>query len=170
LNWLERYGLDKKFLTIVQLMPDYLPMNKIKVEMSSFDSNKWIYIPKKEVFNDDELNEVGEIMQRDIERDPFPLQEVSKKALSGSFFGFFNEPVEMDERIIESGLQVLQCSQESKADRELEIKEQAHRDEIKESLDHLNRQLNLNIDKVEQKLDQLLNGMQNCMKAFNPQE
>jgi hypothetical protein len=95
-------------------MPDFLPMNKIKVEMSSFDSNKWIYVPKPNKHDDDEKDDKGEELQRDIESDPFPLLDVKKKALSRPYLGCYMIPVKMDELIIENGLNVLESNQELK--------------------------------------------------------
>jgi hypothetical protein len=139
-------------------MPEYLPINKIKVEISTFDSNKWIYIPKPIKPNDDEKNDAGYELQRDIESDPFPLTHVKSRVLSQSFFGFCKVPLEMDERIVESGLKVLENVQESKSKKDLEKKEKAHRDEIKEGLKR-QQVVERKIDKIEQKLDQLLNQM-----------
>jgi N12 class adenine-specific DNA methylase len=136
--------LDKKLLKVVQLMPDYLPMNQVKVEISSFDSNNWMYVPKS---FDDKENYIDEK----------PLLNEENKVLSRSYFGCWKVPIKMNDRIIENGLKVLDCNQETKWKRELKKKEKAYRDEIKEGLEQLKRQLDLKLEKIEQKLEQLLN-------------
>jgi hypothetical protein len=133
-------GLDKRYLTVVQLLPGYLPMNRIKVEISSFISNKWIFTTKP---NDYEENDLVENR----------LLNIRNKALCRSYFGCCKTPLTMDERIIESGLEVLEFTQKSKMVFESEKNEKAFRDSIKEGQIHLMRQH----DKIEQKLDQLLN-------------
>jgi hypothetical protein len=142
-------------------MPDYLPMKKIKVEISSFDSNFWIYIPKPMKTNDDNDKKV----KIDIERDPFPLIHVKKSVLNSSFFGFCKVPLEMDKRIVESGIKVLEYNQESKTNRQLEKIEKAYREEIKE---RLKRQQSLEgkMDKIEHKLDKMEQNIENILNQI----
>jgi hypothetical protein len=121
MQWLKRLGLDKMFLSIVQLMPNYLPMNKIRVEISSFDSNKWMDAPK---FNDDKY----------CTKDELPLIEDEKKVLGFSYFGCCKVPIEMDERIIESGLKVLENNQEIKSKLEMKAKKKANREHFEKRL------------------------------------
>jgi hypothetical protein len=131
-------NLDKKFLTVVQLMPDFLPMNKIEIVISSFDIHKRIYIPKpKNIIS-------NEKMEHGIEQDPVPFLNVTKTMVNQSYFGCCKTPVKMDDRIIESGRKVLQM----KSKRELEKQEKADRDEIKQTLGHLKQQLETNIEKL----------------------
>jgi hypothetical protein len=141
--------------TKVQLMPDHLPMNKIKVEISSFDSNNWIFIPGKERFADDAKNDKGEEMSTDVEKDPFPLFAVKKKAMNRSHFGCCEIPVEMDERIIERGLKILESNREIKAKSELEKKNKAGLERQQQKFDQLLNEMHLQglkINKIEQKL------------------
>jgi hypothetical protein len=126
-RWLEHFGLSKQILAKLQLIPD-LPMNKIKIEISSFLSNKWIYVPGKEEYAFYETNDKNENITRDIENDPFPLLDVKQKALSRNYFGCCMGPIKMDERIIESGLRVLECNRAFKSQRETEKMKKAYRD------------------------------------------
>jgi hypothetical protein len=152
-GWMKFRGLNIKILKIVQLMPDYLPLNKIKVEVSSVDSNKWIHITKPEKPSIHESDEVGGNIDRDIEMDPFPLFENKKRAINRSFFGLCKVPLEMDERVIESGLKVLECKQKTMSDMDSE-KEKAYHNEIKEELKRL-KGLEGKIDEIHQKTDQI---------------
>jgi hypothetical protein len=154
---LKRWKLDKKFMTILQLMPN-LPMNRIKVEISANASNKWIYVPKP--IKPDDENKFSEL---NMAITPSPLSNVKNRVLSRSYFDFFKSPLKMNERIIENGLKVLERNQEhakkelkKKSKREFEKREKIYRDEIKEWQD----QQGLKTDKIEKKLDQLLMRMQ----------
>jgi hypothetical protein len=144
----------------VQLTPDYLPMNRIEIVMSSFDSHKRIYIPKPKNIIDDEK------MGHGIEQDPDPLLNVPKTIMNQSYFRCCKFPVKMDDRIIESGLNVLQL----KSKRELEKQEKADRDEIKQTLVHLKQQLDTKIENIEQKLDQMLNQRHSWPTFYSSQE
>jgi DNA polymerase III epsilon subunit-like protein len=116
-------------------MPDYLPMNQVRLEMSSFGSNKWMY--KSNPLSEEDFN-IGE------ER----LKAVEKIALGRSYCGY-KIPFIMDEPIIEGGLKVLESKQKS----EMERKKNAYQHEIKEELGQMKRRQ----EKIEKKLDQLLN-------------
>jgi hypothetical protein len=146
-------------------MPDYLPTNRIKVEISSLSSNKWIFIPRTRHIDDDERDDKGEELARDIERDPFPLKDVKRRVLSRSYFGCCKVPLEMDGRIIESGLLVLESNREAKINEDLAKKEKIYRAEVKERLEESKRQQ----DKMEQKFDQMLNQVQNLVKSSHRQ-
>jgi hypothetical protein len=160
---LKHCGLDKKVEWLkVQLMPDHLPINKIKVEISSFDSNKWIFIPGKERFADDAKNDKGEEMSRDVEKDPFRLSDVKKKAMNQSHFGCCcMVPVEMDERIIESGLKVLKSNREFKAKSNLERQQNLKKEKFEQKFDQLFNEMQQQGLKIEQKFDQLMNHRRN---------
>jgi hypothetical protein len=141
-------------MSILQLMPN-LPMNKIQVEISAYDSNNWIYIPKP-IASDDRTN----FSELDMAITPSPLSKVKTRVLSRSVLGCFKVPLNMNERIIESGLKVLERNQEQakgklkkKTKINLGDKEKTYQDEIKEWQD----QQGVKIEKIERKLDQIMN-------------
>jgi hypothetical protein len=126
-------------------MPGYLPMNQIIVEMSSFGSNKWMYVTKADDdFFENFVDEFGEKR----------LKTVKQMALSRSHFGY-KVPLLMDEPIIEGGLKALERNLESMTTSRsgVEMKIKAYFDKNKEELDEIKRQQ----DKINGKLDQLLN-------------
>jgi hypothetical protein len=121
-------------------------MNRIKVEISTFPSNKWIYIPKSIKPSDDDCDDYDRILQRDIERDPFPIYLVRRRALCRSFFGCCSAPVEMDQQIIENGLKVLACKKsKTYGDETAEILKQQQG--LKEEIDKIGQKLNLILNK-----------------------
>jgi hypothetical protein len=141
---LKRLGLKKNYSPIRSI-------NKIKVEISSSDSNKWTY----SVLSESTGFEYGAKDEKAhaATRDSFTLLNLKKKmtmvTVNRFFFGHCEIPLEMDERIIESCLKVLKSNQQSKLMSELEKKEKAHRDKIDRGLEK--------IDKIERKLEQLSN-------------
>jgi CxxC motif-containing protein len=128
-------------------------MNRIKVEISNFDSGNWTYIPKLIKPNDDELNDDDEKLERDIEGDPFPLHKRQ------SLYGFFSGSVKMDKQIIESGLRVLASKQEMISNMKLKTKSEISDDKITEVLKRLQELEGkiVKIDKIDHKLNQILN-------------
>jgi hypothetical protein len=168
-------------MSYIQLMPDYLPMNKIQIEISCYDSNKWICAPKpikphhiKVYIND------YKAVEREIA--PLPLsspknskdKEIKKHVLKRSIFGCHKVPVEMDERIIESGLKVLESNQQEakkqlkkKAKRELEKKKQFYLDENREELNQQGLKMDKIEEKMEKKFEQMMNQMQTWMNHQN---
>jgi hypothetical protein len=188
--------VGKRILRLVRLMPDFLPNQKIKIAISSFDKNKQIYIPLST--NDDESKSKDEELGRNTRRNsiddrkrepsrpcfaccikvPPEMNELTNKdgksgkdldgnettlkdeknqVLNRTYFCCCNVPLEMDDRIIESGLKVLESNQEFKSKKELEKKKKAYRDKIEDGLSQMKRQLDSKImerfDKIEQKLD-----------------
>jgi uncharacterized coiled-coil protein SlyX len=146
-------------------MSDFLPMNRIKVEISSLDSKYWILIPKPAKPNEDETDDNGKTLERDIERDPLPLLNVKKTVLHQTYFGSWKIPLKMDEWITKKGLKVLKRNQEMQSKKELEKIKKAFRDKTEDGLDQLEQQKG-KIDKMDHKLDQLLNQMQSIVTSF----
>jgi hypothetical protein len=151
------------------MMPKKLPRNKVKIEISSYDSNKWMFVPGEVIKTDDTKINKSENISTDIEGDPFPLLDVKEKTVHWSFFNYSWIPDEMDSQIIENGLKVLECNRELKAQKKLEIKnrefektEKVDREQKKRTLEWLERQqqqLDLKINKIEQNIELILKQM-----------
>jgi hypothetical protein len=119
---------------MVQLIPDFLPMKKIKIEIASQVNVKWISIPKldgSDLFKEDD---------RFSSNDSF--RKTDEEILTRSFFGLKTTMVKMDERIVKSALDIL----ERRDQMELEVE----RARVKKICQ----------DAIEQKLDQLLHRTQ----------
>jgi hypothetical protein len=170
-------------------MPKFLPDSKIKVSISSFESNKWIFIPlstsdrespdgnrglrrnstflpennpisvglsyldccKVPLEVDESTNKDGE-SGKDIDGDSIALSGDKKRLLYRNYFGRCKAPLEMNSRIIESGIKVLESNENFKLRKELEKKEKAYRDKIEDGLIQLKRQLmDIKMENIEHK-------------------
>jgi hypothetical protein len=122
-----------------QLIPGFLPMKKIKIEISKFTSNRLVFIPKS---MDPEF--IVHILH-DVEGDPFPLEIYKGAALRWWYF-WYKTFVEMDERIVRRGLKILQQRQQLASEMERKL--------VKNE-----RKLKAYQDKIDQKFDKILNRM-----------
>jgi hypothetical protein len=123
-----------------------IPKHKIKVEISSFDSNRWIYFPRTRQHSNEKIDN-----RSDIEGDPFPLMYFKEKVLHWSIMGVSK----MDSQIVQNGLKVLECNRQLKSKRELEKKKRHYRQYTMQTLDRLERQQRqqgVKIEKNEQNI------------------
>jgi hypothetical protein len=103
-----------------------------------------------------ETNETAKQCGKDLEGNENTLTAEKTRLLCRTYCFFKKIPLNMNGRIIETGLEVLERNQKFKSQRELEKKKKAYRDKIEDELGQLKKQLDLKIDKIEQKLDQTL--------------
>jgi hypothetical protein len=122
-----------------QLILGFLPMKKIKIEISKFVSNRLIFIPKPK------SPEFIVDTSHDVEGDPFPLAISKGAALRQSYF-VYKVFEKMDERIVRSGLKILQQRQQLTSEMERKL--------VKNE-----RKLKAYQDKIDQKFDRILNRM-----------
>jgi hypothetical protein len=130
-KWLEYLGFNQKYQTILNWMLGFLHLHPINVEISLFDSNNWIYSPEPGAYKEDATLQ----LPLEATKTQQELKDNLKYILDRSYLGFFKGPLKMDERIVESGLKVLESNQQR------QLKKQQ-------------------LDKMEEKLDHLLNVMQ----------
>jgi hypothetical protein len=117
---------------MVALIPNFLPMKRIKIEISSFDSDKWIYIPKSNSIDMDVL--------MDVEGDPFPLTKYKFAALHRTFFGY-KSYVQMDKRIVRNGLEILERRQQLVLEGQQKKLQIAYQDQVQQKLDKILNQM-----------------------------
>jgi hypothetical protein len=116
------------------LIPYFLPMKKIKIEITANVDGKWIYIPRSN--QTDLFKEVAK----------FAKKAKNDEVLVRSFFGL-KYKVDMDKRIVNSALEILERRKQLELEMEQEKVKQAYQDGIEQKL----------IDQ-NQKLEQLFSG------------
>jgi hypothetical protein len=117
-------GFDQKLEALNQLLPNFLPMKKIKIEIIPNVTGTEICIPKSGQSN---------LFKADSR---FISSKKNGEILVRSFCGL-KSTVKMDKRIVNSALEILERRKQTELEMEQKRVKQAYQDSIEQKLNHL---------------------------------